>query len=138
VTQATWLGALLLIGSIVSACSRGPRVDPDLQGEASLLLQSVERLRQAPNAAKRTELTRLREAPCTHAETCALKDRCADAYQRFVAALDGITHIESALQTNAAFRANDLTKAQQSLDSAREKTLACANAQGELARLVGH
>lgn len=134
--EAGWLIALLIVANFASGCARGPRIDSELQREAGLLLQSVERLRQAPNVDKRDELTRLLEMPCTHAETCALKDRCADAYQGFVTALDGITRIETALKTSAAFSANDLANAQRTLDSAREKTLGCANAQGELARLI--
>lgn len=129
--------ALLISVISIGACSRKQGIDPDLQREAGLLLQGVERLRQAPNVDKQAQLANLAALPCGHPETCAVKDRCTDAYQGFVKALNDIARIEAALTTNAAFSAADLAGAQHALDTAREKTLGCANAQGELARLIG-
>ncbi len=130
---------MVLLISVISlgACSQKRGADAGLQREAALLLQSVERLRQAPNADKQARLADLVALLCSYPETCALKDRCTDAYQGFVKALNDIARIEAALTANAAFGAADLAGAQHALDTAREKTLGCANAQGELARLIG-
>jgi hypothetical protein len=132
-------GSLMLGTLMLGACSRrSDSIDPALQGEASLLIQAVERLRQSVNSEKHTQLSALLALPCTQADTCALKDRCVDAYRGFVEALDDIAKIESALTNATSFTAADLANAQRSLDVAREKTLNCSNAQGELARRLSH
>jgi hypothetical protein len=133
-----WLARTALIAFTVSACSRrSGQLEPELQAEAGRLVQGIEQLRQAANADKRTQLAALTALPCTQAATCAVKDRCVDAYGGFVRALDDIAHIETALAGSAPFTAADLARAEQALDTAREKTLGCATAQGDLARRLG-
>jgi hypothetical protein len=131
------LAAPLIVAIFLSACSRDRAIDPELQREASALLQGVDRLRQAANADKPVQLASLTALPCSHAETCGLKDRCVDAYRGFVKALGDIARIESALVNSTTLSPADLAGAQHALDTAREKTLACANQQGELVRRVG-
>ncbi|HEX2880678.1 MAG TPA: hypothetical protein VHO25_14195 [Polyangiaceae bacterium] len=126
--------ALLISVNCLVACSRGSAIDPNLQREAGALLQGVDRLRQAANADKPLQLASLAALPCSHASTCGLKDRCVDAYQGFVKALGDIARIEGALVNSTTLSPADLAGAQHALDTAREKTLACASEQGELAR----
>jgi hypothetical protein len=132
---AKWLTATTLVAFAVVACSRrSDALEPALRGEASLLVAAVDRLRQAPNPDKRAQLTALMALPCTHVDTCAVKDRCAEAYRSFVQALDDIGRIEAALVGAVAFTADDLARAEHALDIARDRTLGCASAQGELSR----
>jgi len=74
------------------------------------------------------------QTACSHAETCALKDRCVDAYRTFLKSLNDITSAQAALSTAPTQAAESLAAAQRALDEAQKKTLECAAAQGELAR----
>jgi hypothetical protein len=131
------LSALLIVVSFAIACSRSRDIDPDLQREASAVFHAVDGLRQASNADKSVQLAGLSGLPCSSVEVCGLKNRCVAAYQGFVNALRDIARIEAALVDNTTLSAADLAAAQHALDTAREKTLACANEQGELARRMG-
>lgn len=72
------------------------------RAEASSLLRLVDDLRSAPNDAKRVPLDRLRAAPCTAAEVCAVRDACADAFSHHVRATDITAEIRMRMEPGPA------------------------------------
>jgi hypothetical protein len=112
-------------------CS-GSCAEPAHRDEAATLSRAIDSLRDAPNAAKAAYLDELRKAPCSHGDTCGLRDRCADAYALHVEALARIDAARK--ESDVAKQLLGVTKAELELKQALTKTAACTDAQGELIR----
>lgn len=114
--------------SVVTGCNEKSQ----LRDEAASLSRAVDDLRDAPNADKASKLKALRALGCNHGDTCGFRDQCAEAYAEHVKGVEGIAKAK-ALE-DPFMSAAELKKAEESLESAGEKTAACADRQGALIR----
>lgn len=69
------------------------------RAESARLIQVVDELRLAPNAAKHQALERLHQVACSHQLVCEAKQACADAYSHHVRGLAIGQHIREALDS---------------------------------------
>jgi len=90
------IAALGVAAALLTGC-------PDSgKAEASSLVRIVDDLRSAPNDAKRAPLDRLRAAPCTAPDVCAVRDACVDAFSHHVRATDMTAEIRKRMEPGPA------------------------------------
>jgi hypothetical protein len=106
---------------------------------------ALDRLRAAPNSRKAPELEALRATHCKRAEVCRLRDHCAEAYVLHLRALENSSTARQALAepaTPGSPRALELAdllgSAEHLLESARKRTVECAEEQAILTTRYAH
>jgi hypothetical protein len=124
----------LVLALCLLACAT--EADRRKQGEAITLARQIDRLREADNVAKRSELEALKLASCTDAEVCALKDLCVRAYALHQEALDEIASFQAlGASPGAAPPARErLSLTEQKLQRAKTRTEDCAREQTRVVR----
>jgi hypothetical protein len=134
--------AVILLVAALAGC-RGER-EQALRGEAGSLVQAVQKLRDAPNDAKRPHLKALARMPCSTDDLCELKRVCKNAYERHQAALDAARSLRHALEGDggidrdaAAGGADLVSEARRDLERARYLARLCNDLEGQATRRYG-
>jgi hypothetical protein len=86
------LAACVLLAPLLWGCKSD--AERAHQGQVARLVEHIDRLRRADNAAKREPLAALTRIPCPDAEACALQELCVRAYQLLQGSLDAISELE--------------------------------------------
>ena len=122
------------LGIVLLACAS--EKEAGARQSAARVVRATEVLRGAPNRTKAEALRELAKVPCESREACAARDACVAAYTTHVDAL-ALTQAAKlqASEGDAVQAAKVLGSAEQKLDEARTKIIACTDREAALRRL---
>lgn len=130
------LAGLASIGFFALGC-RG-QAESEARVEAERVVLAVRALRDAEAPDKSPRLAALRQTACTLPDVCELRRECTEAYELYVAGLDGVRAVKKSLSGDASAPDGEqavrlLDEAERKVKRGRERAERCASLEGQVA-----